>query len=467
MVADPDAGTDVGPAADDAGATDAPHRRRPGPDARPGSPGRSARIGHVGRLTTVASVPLPVARPAPGAESSCGIDLLRPAERSHRCRRLCPPCYSQGRGCGLPHTVTRGPPGRNTNGISGRVASVSTDKPTIAFVVATLNEERAIEACLRSLLDQHYPADLIEVAVVDGGSTDRTREIMSAIAAADPRVRLLHNPGRIAACAFNIGVRETTGSLVSLVGAHGTTHPEYAAVLADAFATSGADLVGGRSEAAAGARRLADGRGDRARRVVAVRHRLRSVPLQHDAGLGGHRLSGRLPARALRPDRRLRRVAGAQPGRRAAPPGPARRLPDVVRPPAALDLPPPRQPAPVVEPVLPVRVVARGHRAQAQEGGLDPLPRPGRAGGRARRRAGRRGHGAPASRARRSAVRRPGAGLGHPAGARRVARAGGPPGVAIRMPGVVACLHLANGVGFWSGAAHLLFRRRRPTGGPR
>ena len=120
---------------------------------------------------------------------------------------------------------------------------MSTDKPTIAFVVATLNEERAIEACLRSLLDQHYPADLIEVAVVDGGSTDRTREIMSAIAAADPRVRLLHNPGRIAACAFNIGVRETTGSLVSLVGAHGTTHPEYAAVLADAFATSGADLV--------------------------------------------------------------------------------------------------------------------------------------------------------------------------------------------------------------------------------
>jgi succinoglycan biosynthesis protein ExoA len=128
---------------------------------------------------------------------------------------------------------------------------VSTDKPTIAFIVATLNEERAIEPCIRSLLDQRYPADLIEVVVVDGGSTDRTRQVVTALSAIDPRVRLLHNPGRIAASAFNIGVAATTGRLVSLVGAHGISHPDYAMMLADAFANSGAELVGGRSEAEA------------------------------------------------------------------------------------------------------------------------------------------------------------------------------------------------------------------------
>jgi succinoglycan biosynthesis protein ExoA len=126
---------------------------------------------------------------------------------------------------------------------------VSTE-PTIAFVVATLDEEATIEACVRSLLDQRYPADRIEVAVVDGGSADRTRELVSAMAAADGRVRLLHNPDRIAASAFNIGVAATTGALVSLVSAHSTAQPDYAAVLVEAFETSGAELVGGRMIAA-------------------------------------------------------------------------------------------------------------------------------------------------------------------------------------------------------------------------
>jgi len=124
-------------------------------------------------------------------------------------------------------------------------------QPTIAFVVATLNEERTIEACIHSLLNQHYPADRIEVAVVDGGSTDRTCALVSALAAVDPRVRLLHNPGRIAASAFNIGVAATTGELISLVSAHSVAQPDYAAVLTEAFASSGATLVGGRMEAAA------------------------------------------------------------------------------------------------------------------------------------------------------------------------------------------------------------------------
>ncbi len=124
-------------------------------------------------------------------------------------------------------------------------------RPSVSFVVATLDEEEGIEACVRSLLDQRYPADLIEVAVVDGGSTDRTREIVSAMCERDSRVRLLHNERRIAASAFNIGVAGTSGGIVSLVSAHSVTDPDYADVLVTAFEASGAALVGGRMEAAA------------------------------------------------------------------------------------------------------------------------------------------------------------------------------------------------------------------------
>jgi succinoglycan biosynthesis protein ExoA len=122
-------------------------------------------------------------------------------------------------------------------------------RPSIAFVVATLDEAHGIEACVRSLLDQRYPADRIEVVVVDGGSTDDTQTIVAGLAEDDRRVRLLANPSRIAASAFNIGVAATEAELVSLVSAHSTLDPDYASVLAEAFEASGAWLVGGRMEA--------------------------------------------------------------------------------------------------------------------------------------------------------------------------------------------------------------------------
>jgi succinoglycan biosynthesis protein ExoA len=123
-------------------------------------------------------------------------------------------------------------------------------RSSIAFVVATLNEEKAIHGCVRSLLDQEYPPEKIEVVIVDGGSTDRTRAIVSGLAASDARVKLADNPRRIAATAFNIGIAATTSDVVSLVSAHSTTDPDYARILDDAFHRSGASLVGGRSRAA-------------------------------------------------------------------------------------------------------------------------------------------------------------------------------------------------------------------------
>jgi len=47
----------------------------------------------------------------------------------------------------------------------------------ISIIITTKNEERNIEACLRSLLAQTYPRENIEIIVVDNNSTDKTREI--------------------------------------------------------------------------------------------------------------------------------------------------------------------------------------------------------------------------------------------------------------------------------------------------
>jgi len=52
----------------------------------------------------------------------------------------------------------------------------------ISVVIPTYNEEKNIRRCLEALSDQTIPRDQMEIIVVDGGSTDRTREIAAELA---------------------------------------------------------------------------------------------------------------------------------------------------------------------------------------------------------------------------------------------------------------------------------------------
>ncbi|MGD0430172.1 MAG: glycosyltransferase family 2 protein [Acetobacteraceae bacterium] len=71
------------------------------------------------------------------------------------------------------------------------------------IVVPVLNEERFIAACLDSILAQIDPGE-IEIFVADGGSTDRTREIVTEMAHEHPCITLIDNPGRLQSAAVNL-----------------------------------------------------------------------------------------------------------------------------------------------------------------------------------------------------------------------------------------------------------------------
>lgn len=79
-------------------------------------------------------------------------------------------------------------------------------RPSISVVVPSYNEEPRIGRCLASLADQTLPRDEYEVIVVDGGSTDRTREIAAGYADSvfvqtSPKVGGARNDGVLAAAA--------------------------------------------------------------------------------------------------------------------------------------------------------------------------------------------------------------------------------------------------------------------------
>jgi succinoglycan biosynthesis protein ExoA len=100
-------------------------------------------------------------------------------------------------------------------------------QPAVTVVLAARNEERFIEPCVRSLLAQREPPGGFELIVAEGGSDDRTREILDRLAREDPRLIVVDNPRRIAPSAWNVAIRRARGGYVAIMGAHARYPEDY------------------------------------------------------------------------------------------------------------------------------------------------------------------------------------------------------------------------------------------------
>ncbi|MDB5418773.1 MAG: succinoglycan biosynthesis protein, partial [Phenylobacterium sp.] len=74
------------------------------------------------------------------------------------------------------------------------------------IVIPCLNEAGLIAQVIARILEDGGLVDPL-VLVADGGSADGCREIVEAIAARDPRVQLLPNPGRLQSAGVNLAAR--------------------------------------------------------------------------------------------------------------------------------------------------------------------------------------------------------------------------------------------------------------------
>jgi len=116
--------------------------------------------------------------------------------------------------------------------------------PFCCIAIPVLNEERFIAGCLASLL-ANVPMEALEVLVLDGGSTDRTPEIVAAIATRDRRVRCVPNPGRNQAAAVNLAARiaDPRATVLIRADAHCAYPGDFLATCLDALARTGATSV--------------------------------------------------------------------------------------------------------------------------------------------------------------------------------------------------------------------------------
>lgn len=116
--------------------------------------------------------------------------------------------------------------------------------PTVSILLPVFNEAASIELCLASLRAQNYPV-IIEILVAEGGSDDGTSDIVSAVAARDPRVRMIANPDRLQSHGLNRLLALARGEIIVRADAHTEYAADYVSRCVAVLAETGADLVGG------------------------------------------------------------------------------------------------------------------------------------------------------------------------------------------------------------------------------
>ena len=122
---------------------------------------------------------------------------------------------------------------------------VEADLPMVSVIAPCRNEAGFIEKSIKTILESDYPAELIELLVVDGMSTDGTREIVSKMTEQDNRIKLLDNPQKIVPSAMNIGIRAARGEYIIRIDCHSTFASDYISKCIEVSQRTGADNVGG------------------------------------------------------------------------------------------------------------------------------------------------------------------------------------------------------------------------------
>ncbi|RQP09318.1 MAG: glycosyltransferase family 2 protein [Microbacteriaceae bacterium] len=116
--------------------------------------------------------------------------------------------------------------------------------PGVSYVMPVLNEVAYIADAVGSVLEQDYPGP-VEVILALGPSTDGTSEVVAGLVAADPRIRVVENPGMDIPIGLNLAIEAARYPIIVRVDAHTELSPDYTRRGVETLARTGAASVGG------------------------------------------------------------------------------------------------------------------------------------------------------------------------------------------------------------------------------
>jgi glycosyltransferase involved in cell wall biosynthesis len=97
----------------------------------------------------------------------------------------------------------------------------------ISVVVVCYNEEKKIAECIQSIVEQSYPADSVQLIIVDNESTDGTRDIIRSFTKDYRHIQLVTNPERNIAKSRNMGILASRHEKIAFLDADCIAPPDW------------------------------------------------------------------------------------------------------------------------------------------------------------------------------------------------------------------------------------------------
>lgn len=124
-----------------------------------------------------------------------------------------------------------------------------TGEMIVSVVMPVYNEEKYMEKCMDSLLMQDYPIENMEWIFIDGGSKDKTVEILEGYREKYPKlIKIFNNPDKIVSYAMNIGIEVSCGKYIVRLDAHADYAMDYISKCVYYLENTDAENVGGIAE---------------------------------------------------------------------------------------------------------------------------------------------------------------------------------------------------------------------------
>lgn len=114
--------------------------------------------------------------------------------------------------------------------------------PKISIITITFNSEKTLEETIKSVVEQDY--DNLEYLIVDGGSTDRTMEIVNKYREQIDIV--LTGPDKGISDAFNKGIKNAKGEIIGIINSDDILLPGALQSIAENY-EKGIDVYRGRT----------------------------------------------------------------------------------------------------------------------------------------------------------------------------------------------------------------------------
>lgn len=130
------------------------------------------------------------------------------------------------------------------SGMSGPSVPDPDAAPGVSVILPVRDEERHLRAAVGQVLAQDYAGPL-EVVLAVGPSRDRTWEIATELAAADPRLRVVANPSGRTPAALNLAVAAARYDVLVRVDGHSEIAADYVSRAVEVLRATGAANVGG------------------------------------------------------------------------------------------------------------------------------------------------------------------------------------------------------------------------------